>query len=110
MPLKSRFLSCMFLAIFASISILGEGLHLLTPEIGQHSHHHHHHGRCIVTHARPNSTHDEHNFDFQEHAKTFASGPACNSPASAPLIIRQGGVDSHVCKICAFLFQAVSQH
>jgi hypothetical protein len=102
-----RFLSYVLLAVFAGISLLGEGLHLLTTEAGRH---HHHHGHFIVAHARHGLRHKDHNFGSGGHASTFADGAGRkSSSASAVLILGENDVDSHVCGICEYLSQAVSQ-
>jgi hypothetical protein len=103
-----RFLSCFLLATFAGISLLGEGLHLLTLEAGHHHHHHHRYGSCIVTHATHDSRHNGRNFDAS-HAWAFAhrTDRECTSTSADPCV-GSSDVDSHVCKICAYLFQAVS--
>jgi hypothetical protein len=87
-----KLLTCALLATYASISLLGEGLHELVP----HNHHHAHHvvqcvaadeyGHCGCCH------HDEHK---KAQERTVTSG-GCVS-------------DSHSCEICEFLFQAVSE-
>lgn len=93
MRLRSRrFLSFALLATYAGISFLGEGLHWLLPEAG----HQHHHGLYIVHCDRDCPGHADHDGDHH------------GTPASAALSANEDA-DSHVCEICEFLFQAVSQ-
>jgi hypothetical protein len=85
MRLKRRqFLSYVLLATYAGISIVGDGLHELMPEAG-----HHHHGLYVVNCASLDDT-----------AVTSTGAVVTASDSDA---------DSHVCEICKFLFQAVSQ-
>src|SRR5437762_10274056 len=88
-----RFLSFVLLATYASIAILGEGLHELMPHAG----HHHHDGLFIVHRASHGPEHADRDAGYQG----ISAGPV--------LIASDSDLDSHVCEICAFLFQAVSQ-
>jgi hypothetical protein len=98
-----KLLTCSLLATYVGISVLGQGLHLLTPD---HGHHHHglqvvtctahghcHGGTCCANH--PHSEHADH--EDRNHA-----------PAGQ-IVTAGGASDSHNCEICEFLFQAVSQ-
>jgi hypothetical protein len=91
-----QFLRYVLLATYASISLLGDGLHLLLPE-GDHQHHHH--GIYVVSH----SCHDE------QHADHDHDNDPCDCAEDAPLAISESDADSHVCEICSFLLDAVSQ-
>jgi hypothetical protein len=103
-----RSLSYFLLATFASISLLGEGLHVLTLEVEHH--HHHHRGLCVVTHARHDLRIDDQKVDFGVDARLFANGAERGATsADAVLTADDGEDDSHVCKICAFLAQVLSQ-
>ena len=95
-PQHRQFLSYVLLATYAGISLLGDGLHSLLPE-GEH--HHHHHGLYVVGHACGDSHHEHHVCEAaidDEAAETSLTAADCDT-------------DSHVCEICAFLYQAVSQ-
>ena len=89
---RHRFLSWFLLATYAGIALLGEGLHALVPE-GEH---HHHHGIYVARHACNGECH------HRDAAEQGAS-------AGASLTAADGDADSHLCEICAFLFQAISQ-
>ncbi len=95
MRLKSRrLLSCILLATYAGISILGDGLHALMPEAG----HHHHHGLCIVV------THESGNSD-----RDAALGGNAGQSSEPVVTASDGDIESHICQVCQFLFQSVSQ-
>jgi hypothetical protein len=99
-----RFLSCLLLATYAGISILGDGLHWLAHESG------HHHGLVVVTCRDHCCAHAEHGADCHDHGSSHCSGEGCGVPSTEPVVTaNDGDADSHVCGICAFLFQAVSQ-
>jgi hypothetical protein len=94
--IRSRnLLTYLLLATYAGIALLGEGLHELMPEAG----HHHHLGLAIVHCSGDHCCDHDGQSDGDEHHT--ASGLAsltvnCHS-------------DSHVCEICQFLLQAISQ-
>jgi hypothetical protein len=109
MPWKCRrVLSYFLLATIAGISILGEGLHFLSAEVGHHHHHQHRNGLCIVTHARHSAKHEHHDLHVGHGAIIAARADRNSSSAAAVVVVRADDVDSHVCKICAYLFQALS--
>ena len=87
-PKHHQLLSYLLLATYAGISLLGDGLHALLPE-GEH---HHHHGLYVVQHA--DHGHDAVARGSSEYAELTASD--CDA-------------DSHLCEICAFLYQSISQ-
>ena len=98
-PLYRQILSYVLLATYAGISLLGDGLHMLLPE-GEHQQHHHH-GIYVVGH----SCHDEHHAGHDhDHG-----GASCGCSEDAPLAFSESDSDSHVCEICSFLLDAVSQ-
>jgi hypothetical protein len=92
-----RFLSYALLAVYATISFLGDGLHSLMPEAG-HEHHHHHHGLYIVAHAHEcgDCDHDDHDECCQSDGVPVLTASDCDG-------------DSHLCEVCSFLFQSLSQ-
>jgi hypothetical protein len=93
MRLKHRqILSYLLLATYASIAVLGDGLHWLAHETG------HHHGEFLVTSTSHGLGH--------EHSLPLATGAL---PTGRVLSATDADVDSHVCGICTFLFQALSQ-
>jgi hypothetical protein len=98
-----RILSYVLLAIYGGISILGDGLHLLTHEAG------HHHGLnvvCRAIHGHADADHDNcHN------PECSFSDVAEYGSSSADKVVTASGCasDSHVCEACAFLSQALSQ-
>jgi hypothetical protein len=95
--LRSRhLLTYLLLATYAGIAFLGEGLHELMPEAG----HHRHHGLAIVHCA------DDHCCDHEEHAAHDNDHHAASGLASLTV---NSHADSHLCEICQFLFQAISQ-
>jgi hypothetical protein len=102
-----RLLSCFLLVTFTGISLLGEGLHWLTPE---DEHHHHQHGLCICSRHSHGASRDDHDVDFACHSHECANRAVCESvlPASQ-VVISENDSDAHVCKICAYLFQIVSE-
>jgi hypothetical protein len=87
------FLSYTVLAVYASIAILGEGLHFLMPEDG----HQHHAGIYIVGCTGDLHEHAAHDSDHQDES------------AGAALTSNDHGIDCHVCGICEFLLQAIGQ-
>ena len=88
-----KLLTCILLATYASISLLGEGLHSLMPEAG----HQHHHGLYVVTVNGERPHHDDHH--------------ASRSGVHAAVAVSScgGDAESHICEICQFLFQSISQ-
>jgi hypothetical protein len=107
MPLDyRRFLSAVLLAIFASISILGDGLHLLTPEGAQHRHHYH--GVYLVAHSRHASGHRNHVVERGHVLTTAVVAARKPAPLNEIAFANSNDVDWHVCTICAFLDEAVS--
>lgn len=92
---RHLFLSWFLFAAYLGIAILGEGLHALVPE-GEH---HHHHGIYVARHACNGECHDHDAHDGGEYGE----------PAHAALTATDSDADSHLCEICAFLFQAISQ-
>src|SRR3954465_15313608 len=111
MHLKCRpALGYFLLATFASISLLGEGLHFLTHETGQHHHHHHRHGLGIITSVAHQVSHDHRDFYLASHTRASANCVGCRkTTAGSLLFVTNNDVESHSCKICEYLFQAVSQ-
>ena len=93
-PKHRQFLSCVLLATYASISLLGDGLHSLLPE-GEH----HHHGLYVVSHCCSDTQLAVHDHD---------AVPRGNSERTE-LTATDCDTDSHLCEICAFLYQAISQ-
>jgi hypothetical protein len=83
-------LSCFLLATYASIALLGDGLHSLLPE-GEH----HHHGLYVVAY---------HGDRELEPVASSARGAEYASLAASDC-----DADSHLCEICTFLYQAISQ-
>jgi hypothetical protein len=76
-----QLLTYSLLATYASIAILGEGLHWLTPD-------EHHHGASIVVSSAAADSH---------------------APTDKLVTAIHGIADDHDCEICDFLAQAVSQ-
>jgi hypothetical protein len=111
-PTLRTLLTCSLLAAYASISLLGQGLHWFQP------HDHHHHGSMVVSRTTHRHTHKHgaHCCDHHPH------GPCCHDtdhdhdqdhdddhvPAGPIVAARDGDTHSHMCQICEFLFQAVS--
>jgi hypothetical protein len=81
-----HFWSCALLAIYGSIAVLGQGLHLVAPED-------HHHGPAAEAHQH-------------SHAHF---GPCCHDHEDACGAGDRSLTDGHICSICDFLLQAVSQ-
>jgi hypothetical protein len=90
-PKHHQFLSYVLLVTYASISLLGDGLHSLLPE-GEH---HHHHGLYVVSH-------------YCDAGHVHIAAPSSSSEY-AELTAADCDTDSHLCEICAFLYQAISQ-
>ena len=97
------------LATYGGIAILGQGLHVLAPHAGhhhglevvrcsihgdEHSHHHHdhHHGECDHHHDHGPANHA----DVEHGGGTIVTSSECEA-------------HSHLCEICAFLFQLRSE-
>jgi hypothetical protein len=96
MRLKHRqFLSYVLLATYASISLLGDGLHSLLPA-GEHQHHH---GLFVVSHSCDDSLHAGH----------VREALSCGSSEYAEFTASDCDADSHICEVCEFLYQAISQ-
>jgi hypothetical protein len=93
-PKHSKFLSYVLLATYAGISLLGDGLHSLLPE-GEH----HHHGLYVVSHRGS---------DTQRAVRDCDAVPG-GSSGHAELTAADCDTDAHLCEICAFLYQAISQ-
>src|SRR4051812_2438532 len=97
-----RLLSCFLLVTFTGISLLGEGLHWLTPE----TEHHHHRckGLCTYAHKSHRANCDGH--DATCHSRASADQAVCESASSTRQVtVSENDVEVHVCKICAYLFQ-----
>jgi hypothetical protein len=90
-PKHHQFLSYVLLATYASISLLGDGLHSLLPA-GEH---HHHHGLYVVS-------------DCCDAEYVHIAARSCSSEY-AELTAGKCDTDSHLCEICVFLYQAISQ-
>src|SRR4051812_37371681 len=88
-------LSYLLLATYASISLLGDGLHGLLPD----GHHHHHHRLYVVSHSGDDSRHADHDHD---------EIVCCNSEFAAITAVKSDA-ESHLCEICEFLAYAISQ-
>src|SRR3954447_12685335 len=97
--------SYLLLATCAGVSMLGEGLHLLEP--GLTHHHSHHHARYIVLHSHHRSAHKHDNAGHDPHTDAHAFA---QSSTSSVIELTRGDDEaaSHVCGICAFLFEGVS--
>lgn len=102
-----RLLSCFLLVTFIGISLLGEGLHWLTPETEQH--HHHRHGFCVCAHHSHDASRDNRNAHFALHSHACADHAVCKSALANRQVVSNNDVESHVCSICAYLFQIASQ-
>jgi hypothetical protein len=89
---RHRFLSWFLLATYASIAVLGEGLHSLVPD-GEH---HHCHGIYVVDHACGEECHHHNAVDHDSRAHASLAAADCNA-------------DLRLCGVCAFLSQAISQ-
>jgi hypothetical protein len=80
-----QLLTYSLLAIYASIALLGEGLHFLTPD-------EHHHGAGVVVTSN--------GFDHASSESPAISGKHFSST--------RADADEHHCEVCEFLAQAVS--
>jgi hypothetical protein len=95
-----KILSLALLAAYGGIALLGQGLHVLAPHAG------HHHGLEVI---RCSIHGDEHFHDHHDAECDHDHGPA------GPAEVEHGGglvvtssecaAESHLCEICAFLFQ-----
>lgn len=102
-PSQRKLLTCLLLATYAGISVLGQGLHWLSADDAHHhdfaavgcAAHCHAHNHACVCHD-----HDSSALADTEHEKTPVDQAVSASNAIA---------DSHVCEICEFLLTAVSQ-
>jgi hypothetical protein len=95
--MRARFgksLTCTLLAIYASISLIGEGLHSLVP-------HGHHLGDHVVHCIAEDPDHCEccHHHDHHDHEES----------QERALTSGGGTVDCHACQICEFLYQTAGQ-
>lgn len=104
---RHKLLSSVLLAAYASVMLVGEGLHSLIPG------HDHRHGQSIVTHTAHEHSHGHAHHDHDcEHG---SHGTCCHDhdydqiPAGPSIVALEGDIHSHTCDICAFLYQAVSQ-
>ncbi|HEX5472110.1 MAG TPA: hypothetical protein VFW73_09495 [Lacipirellulaceae bacterium] len=86
-------MSFLLLATYAGIAILGDGLHSLLPEARNQ----HHRGIYVVT-VKDESRHHV--------VGRFAS---VGDRGAAAQISSAGDTDAHICEICQFLFQSISQ-
>jgi hypothetical protein len=90
------------LAIYGGVSLLGHGLHWLSP------HEHHHHGLVVAHHSHAEHAHGHchghchHDYDACELAER-------SSGSHAQTGWRSGATDGHDCDICEFLAQARGQ-
>ena len=98
-----KLLTVSLLATYASISLLGEGLHWFLPDDCQH------HGLNVVT----CSTHDHaHSADcciYHLHDARGRHTDHDHEPAGSVITACGCDTHSHPCEICEFLFHAVSQ-
>src|SRR3954463_8551078 len=103
-----RFLSYFLLVAFTGISLLGEGLHWLTPETEHHDHHCH--GMCFCPRHIHGAHGNGHDTTFAGHSHASASSALCATLfPSAQFVLCENGAESHVCKICAFRCQIRSE-
>lgn len=103
-----RLLSCFLLVTFTGISLLGEGLHWLTPETEHH--HHHCHGLCTYAHDSHHANHDDDDAHLACHSDECDDLAMCEPVFStSQAFVSENDCDAHVCKICAYLFQFVSE-
>src|SRR5215212_2810575 len=103
-----RFLRYFLLVTFTGISLLGEGLHWLTPETEHH--YHHRHGICFCQRHGHGGKGKHSNEAFVGHSHASAEREVCASMLpSAQLVLRENGAESHVCKICAYRCQILSE-
>jgi hypothetical protein len=93
-----KLLSLTILAIYASVSLLGQGLHLLTP----HSHHAVRHSTSVAAHCHCHEHHCQRSSDVAD------SQPSVEAHASQSGFRSGEIVETHSCEICAFLALAVS--
>ena len=100
-----KLLSCALLAAYASVMVIGEGLHSLTPG------HDHHHGLSVITHSAHDHghAHAHHGCQHHSHEHCCHNHDHDHVPAGPSIAALDGDMHSHECDICAFLYQAVSQ-
>jgi hypothetical protein len=92
-PQHRQFLSYVVLATYASISLLGDGLHSLLPDG------YHHHRLYVVSHSS----------DDLRHADPDHDEIACCNSEYAAVTAVELDAESHLCEICEFLAYAISQ-
>src|SRR5689334_13205498 len=102
MRLKIRKIPSTVLLVWCtSVSVLGQGLHLLVPG---HTHHcYHHHAQCVVSHSFHHQAHKHRHAGDEPVA--YAGSLARGSSSLATAFVRGEAAETHVCGICAFLYQ-----
>lgn len=100
---RRRFLSCVLLAIYGGISVLGDGLHLLTHEAG------HHHGLHVICRSIHGHADALHNACHDPECSASVEAGYYLSFADSVVTASACAGESHVCEACAFLSQALSQ-
>jgi hypothetical protein len=93
-----KLVTCLLLAVYGGISLLGHGLHELAPGHG------HHHGLAVVTcavHSHGHG-HGECSLGHHQHGSGHNDGTA-----AGPLTVQSGGCaeQSQLCDVCVFLAQ-----
>jgi hypothetical protein len=86
-----QLVTCLLVAVYGGVSVLGEALHLLSPHDG------HHHGFEVV-HCKGQSASHEHD---SHHGLGDNDG-------TTVVASHEGECDSHLCSVCTLLFQARS--
>src|SRR4051812_46110577 len=88
--------SVLLLVTCASVSLLGEGLHLLVPDLAHH--HCHHHAHYVVSHSKYCARHEvAHNAHRHDSRACAHSAPRPSAALAAELRRGDEDAESHVC-------------
>jgi hypothetical protein len=109
-----KILALTLLATYGGVAFLGQGLHFLAPHAG------HHHGlevvRCSIhgdehwQHDVEQHDHDHHGHSHDQDRESADSDAGCYGECDGLIVTSsECAAESHVCEICAFLFQLKSE-
>src|SRR4029453_8328709 len=101
-PTQRKLLTCLLLAPYAGISVLGQGLHWLSPDDG------HHHDLNVIGCATHGHAHNHACVCHDHDSCGLVDADHENLPADKVISANDCVADSHVCEICEFLLHAIS--
>lgn len=102
-PSQHKLLTCLLLATYAGISVLGQGLHWLAADDA------HHHDLAAVGCVAHCHAHDRACVCHDHDACDLTAAQQEKTPVDQAISASNSIADSHDCEICEFLLTAISQ-